>query len=123
MRIQISLDGDQLVKAHYEGIAWRVLNLHGGWQAVFRMLEAEETDFFEAIAPRLYKTGRLRRSLTRPGGEAIREAHRGTVRFGTRVPYAKFQRPRPLRINSVIANMAAGEMARYIMGGRREGIL
>lgn len=121
MRLSVELDGEQVVQARYEGIEWRALNLQGGWQAVFRMLEDVEEDFFDSIAPRLYDTGRLKRSLTRPGGDAIREAHRGDVRFGTRVPYAKFQSPRPIRITPYVANAAVGELMRYLIHGGDSG--
>lgn len=121
MRLAITLDGEQVIQARYEGVEWRALNLQGGWQAVFRMLEGVEEDFFDAIAPRLYDTGRLKRSLTRPGGDAIREAHRGDVRFGTRVPYAKFQTPRPIRVTPFIANASAGELMKWVMYGGESG--
>lgn len=88
LRLEVEVIGDEDAEADMNGVARRVLL--PDWEYAMKAYEkAEARHFAGPLRGKLVRTGRLKRSLTRSGGDAIREAHGNTAFFGTRVDYAR----------------------------------
>jgi phage gpG-like protein len=110
VRVQLTARGFGVAAAHLEGVGSRAASPVGALRDVATVLRAGERTRFASgrgwrrldpdtrsrksrmnlPAQRLVGTGRLRRSLTERGGENIETVRPTELRFGTRVPYARY---------------------------------
>lgn len=74
------------------GTAERLANPTVALAPELEALEAEERQLFSQLGGKEVDTGRLKLSLTEHGPDSIREVTPLELVFGTRVPYAPYQR-------------------------------
>lgn len=99
----------------------RALTWYEAGDALFDIMERSERNVFAQVSPRLYKTGRLRGSLTeRDHPDAIRDKGEAGVRFGTNVPYAR-PAAHKVGIRMVRVTRSSRAQMRYVIAGYIRG--
>lgn len=136
MRLKIDVRGHEAARQHIEGYGGRARNLRPGFELVAHQLMAAEAALFategrgqwrrldpDTLRQRgdhriLRLTGTLERSLTRRGARG-QDLHisSDTLRFGTKLPYARFQKPRKLiDLTPADRRSMVNTLRRYLLG-------
>jgi hypothetical protein len=99
----------EVIEAHYDAVAARVLDLEPVHDDLFSILERAERTHFELMHGRYVRTGAVRESLTQRGGYgAVRDSQGSDFRFGSRVFYAHFLTKSPYDVENFQVTKRSG---------------